>query len=508
MWHRPYVLLTLFGISLLAFAVRWYQIGESLWLDELHTAWCVEGSWQQVASRARLGNHSPLYFYLPWLTVQVFGASEISLRLPSLAAGMLLVPALGWWTAQGSKNLVAGLAVALLLAIDRHCIFYAQEARPYATLQLLAWVHAACVWRLSRQPTLPMRVFFITGAVVLIHLHYTAALFVAGELVYLASQCGGGHKDPRYSWKSLSLDTALVLLGWLPAASHILSVAALRQQWQRIPTDATFTGLVHLLRVDVYWLWPIAALGVTAIGRRFRHRVDAPAGDRRIILLLASVLVVPLFAAWLVTVAGEGNLFSRRYLWSSYAAVIVFGVYFWSLLPAPWMRGLVALAVLVASATDLVRQYTTDGRLLADRRQNWRAAVDWVNQQPVRGRQAAFLRSAFLEETWLQTRHDPILEAYCLAPIRTLYPVELEAYALATPDPARMRAETWRRVDKCDTVYFFVAGHSSVRGSFPQSLAAYLVRLDPKWRVTSTPTFGSLVVVQAQRDRPAVSSEE
>ena len=46
-------------ITVLGAYLRGRCAGESLWVDELHTAWVVADGWQEVAPRARIGNHSP-----------------------------------------------------------------------------------------------------------------------------------------------------------------------------------------------------------------------------------------------------------------------------------------------------------------------------------------------------------------------------------------------------------------------------------------------------------------
>src|SRR5688500_20002269 len=68
--------------------LRLWQARESLWLDELHTAWCALGTPSQITPRAMAGNQSPLFFWLEWLLVRALGASELVLRLPSLVAGI------------------------------------------------------------------------------------------------------------------------------------------------------------------------------------------------------------------------------------------------------------------------------------------------------------------------------------------------------------------------------------------------------------------------------------
>src|SRR5262245_50730431 len=89
-------------IGAVGLVLRVWQLGESLWLDELHTAWCVTTGWSEIAERALIGNQSPLYFYVPRLATSLLGTTEWTLRLPSLLAGMLLLAVIGglvWsWT--------------------------------------------------------------------------------------------------------------------------------------------------------------------------------------------------------------------------------------------------------------------------------------------------------------------------------------------------------------------------------------------------------------------------
>src|SRR6185369_3416608 len=104
------------GICVLAAALRIPPLGESLWLDELHTAWCALGPLDEVAERAAIGNQGPLYYWLEWLLADVFGPTEFSLRLLSLVSGSLLPLALFLLARRWSLT-TAGLIAAALVAV-------------------------------------------------------------------------------------------------------------------------------------------------------------------------------------------------------------------------------------------------------------------------------------------------------------------------------------------------------------------------------------------------------
>src|SRR5687767_474003 len=124
------------GVALVGAVGRWWQTGESLWVDELHTAWCVGGDLADVAPRAAMGNQSPVFFWLEWLVVRALGPSEGSLRLVSVCAGSLLPLALFALLKQLGQSAWVGFVAAVLVVVDPLAIFFATEARPYALVQL------------------------------------------------------------------------------------------------------------------------------------------------------------------------------------------------------------------------------------------------------------------------------------------------------------------------------------------------------------------------------------
>src|SRR6185369_7409386 len=74
------------AIAVMGTAWHVWLARESLWADELHTAWCAGGSFAEVGRRAAVGNQSPLFFWIEWLLTRLLGESEFVLRLPSLIA--------------------------------------------------------------------------------------------------------------------------------------------------------------------------------------------------------------------------------------------------------------------------------------------------------------------------------------------------------------------------------------------------------------------------------------
>ena len=118
-------------------ALRCQSLQDPVWVDELHTAWTVSGQFHEVAQRAALGNQSPLYFWLVHPVHQVCGQNEFSLRLVSLTSSILLLLTIPWVVHRLTGSLLSGCLSVALAAFDDQFLFYAVEARPYASVQLI-----------------------------------------------------------------------------------------------------------------------------------------------------------------------------------------------------------------------------------------------------------------------------------------------------------------------------------------------------------------------------------
>lgn len=132
-------------IILLAAALRFHHLGtQSLWNDEGNAYVQATRNFADIASNAARDIHPPGYYWLLAIWRGLAGESEIALRSLSTFASILSI---AFTFALGKRliNPVAGLAAALLVALNSFSIYYAQEARMYA---LLALCGAAGIWAL------------------------------------------------------------------------------------------------------------------------------------------------------------------------------------------------------------------------------------------------------------------------------------------------------------------------------------------------------------------------
>jgi hypothetical protein len=248
-------------VALVGAGLRLVQSGESLWLDELHTAWCALASLDEVGARAADGNQGPLFFWLQWALVRLLGASELSLRLTSILAGTALLMLVGVWVAQQTSPL-AGLVAATLLAVDPWAIFWGSEARPYALVQWLGTAHLLAVRPLLTRPTRGWRLFWVLGGAALFHLHYTAVLLFAAELVIAGVWWTLWPQRVVYRPSEAARDVLVLLVLMWPAAGTLATISQRRTNW------ALFVDAQPLDQLFAWW--PLALLDWR------RHNIPRP----------------------------------------------------------------------------------------------------------------------------------------------------------------------------------------------------------------------------------------
>lgn len=425
-------LLALWAITLAGLALRLTNVGESLWLDELHSGWVVRDAWSDVSWRAQIGNQGPVWFYAVKLVTTLGGESELTLRLLSLFAGTALIPVMYLlvcqWLAGAnaptsfspasdlgsvftSRSALPGLFAASLIAVDPNGIFYATEARPYACLQLCAAVQLGLFWQILRRPTTKLRIGWILLTALAFHLHYTGILILLGELVVLLGYYLLSRKPVPYRpWRAL-FDWQLAAMLCLPATGHVLEIARRREMWDRITEKPAWDKLL-----EIFPLYPVTALGlvlypiialaivvgILGVAQWYQGRAVAkPHASWRGILVVSSWLILPLLAAFAVTEYELARVFFRRYLIAFAIGPTLLMALLLTRLPQYWLQGAVAAMVLSLAVyhSNIVPQLRYDGRAVGDRNEDWRGAIAWLSKQYAQSPERIELYSGLLEET-------------------------------------------------------------------------------------------------------------
>jgi len=491
--------------------LRILQAGESLWLDELHTAWTVADGIDAVAWRAAIGNHSPVFFLLVWCAAKTIGMGEAAVRLPSLVAGIALVPLVYWTVSGWTSRASAGLLAAFLVSVDRNCIFYAQEARPYAWVQLVGLIHVVLFSRLIYAPVAGKRLTSAAMGALLFYLHYTSALLFVAELVYYVVLHVRKAWRPRYRPWQLSVDYGLMLVCCLPAAPHLVQIAARRANWSMFIEKWPPWMVQHWFPLwTCIWI-PLVVCAAAIVIRWLRLRLSGGHDGRcstghplignanpRLFVLVSCWMVVPIAVAWLTTRLDVARLFFPRYVIITVPALIAFAGLCCAASPGKLARGVCMVAVLLAAIHEsgIVRQYRWDGRIVGDRNQDWRSAVRALNDKAARGQAPVFVRSGLIEANGLRESHDERLRDYCLLPVSGIYRYEGDlATLIPLPTTGTGRLDEAHRqcIANAGQAWFLLAGPpEEVEKELLRGWKANNVRPD----VTERHRFGGVSVLR------------
>lgn len=182
-WERP----ALAGMLLLALALRAFKLDSPLWYDEIQTltGFVHEPFGKLVADYSSFNNHL-FYSLQAKLSIALFGESNWAFRLPAALFGVGSIWMI-WRLARLALGAGEAMAVAALLTLSYHHIWFSQNARGYT--ELMFWSLAALALFIQAMGTRSWKLwggFGLTLAAAM-YTHITAGFIVATlGLVYLA----------------------------------------------------------------------------------------------------------------------------------------------------------------------------------------------------------------------------------------------------------------------------------------------------------------------------------
>ncbi|MBN1595631.1 glycosyltransferase family 39 protein [candidate division FCPU426 bacterium] len=212
---KQYWILT--GILGLAAGLRLFDLGaHSLWVDEMAQVMTARASWKELFGQVSTHLSPPLDYML----LKIFagsGASEWWVRFPAVCYSLIAVYLVYLWAQKLANDQTAGLA-ALLLAMSPMAVAYAQEARMYSLLLMLALLSYVLAWLFYCRPNWKsaLALGLVNGLVLLTH--YFGFFMLLAETAFLGIAVSGLQARRRY-YALLSLATALpgaLFLPWLP----------------------------------------------------------------------------------------------------------------------------------------------------------------------------------------------------------------------------------------------------------------------------------------------------
>jgi hypothetical protein len=407
-----------------AVALHLVGIGESLWLDELFTAWVAFGTDGTLSERAALGNAVPPFYWLVQLSVAAFGPSEWAIRLPSVAFGAL-VPAAVYLLARAlTGSAWAGRVAGLLTALDGLCGAYGAEARPYALVQFFGAVQILAFWALLAGAGWRWRVCYVAATVALGYTQFTALALVAGELAFYALLL---LRRERMNYPPLRFACDLIGSGLflLPLVPLVLTVSDRRDNFWLGARMVNLEDLAMHHRQPVYLFLPAVVAIVVAFARGGWNRSSADSSPNAApVAFLVTVFYGTALPLWVLHRAGSSPLFTLRYTTILLLLPMV-GAGLCAVRSADRWVGIAfaVTALLLGQVTEgAARRLLEPDQSLRLRSEDWRGAIGVVNAHG--GRAPVFIGAGLIETDKYLTSDNPLAREYLLLPVRTVYPLD------------------------------------------------------------------------------------
>lgn len=501
------------AILIALIVTRLLQARESLWLDELHTAWAATADdWRETARRARDGNHSPLYFWLTAAVTRLLGVSELTVRLPSLIARALLPVALFVVTRRWTGSAWMALLPAWLAAVNPQAIYFGTEARPYALIQLVAVLHVALLVELAQRPTPAKRAGFVFGMALLFHLHYTAGLLLVGELVWLAGAGWTGADRVRYAARELGIDLLAIAAVATIALPDVQFVYGRRANWNAFIDHPSLIGGLQVVP------WAVTAVALLASAWTVRViwpkklRMSGPGPFDGALALCTAVVVAPYLVAWVASATDAARLVHPRYLATTAPAALLMLSVMLARFPQAALRrgGAIGLCVWGFFASGIPGEFSSHRRLIAFRTDDWRAAVTRLSAEPDAALVPVLLRSLLIESDDPAAGSNRRLEAYLGFPLNSLYRANLppgHLIALPRSAPWHLPADGLRQLSTASAAWLVIQADSHGADAIAFALRNTLASAAPAagvsgvndWSIAAKESFGTVHLVRLTR---------
>jgi len=293
------------------FLRAWGISDRGLWIDEYGTWWTIAGeTWGDCWSRAlEIHGQSPLYYLTARLSVDLFGFSALSLRLPSLLFGIGLLVLSYPLALRLFRDRRIALLTVLAFALNESLIYYSQEARPYAMALFCVggsfYFYAALLDRGGPGA----RLGYVLTTVATYYTHYLFGVVLLVQLLHLAAQ-----RPWRWTrWRPWIATTGLLGLMMLPGLWQLRALFARRQglDWIPLPSGplAVLEPAMDLL--DPTLLGAVAAAALLSWVWRREGRLVPPEAHAGIVVLW---LAVPFLLFSVLPRLFGINLLHERYL--------------------------------------------------------------------------------------------------------------------------------------------------------------------------------------------------
>lgn len=322
-WYEQYFgWIVLAGVLLVMGISLGVGLMQSVWFDEAYSILLAKKSAGEIMALTGVDTHPPFYYLLLHAWGNIFGWSELALRLPSVLA-MGGAAAVGTLLVKRMFGVRAALVALAFVVLAPFLMRYGFEIRMYALASLIvvSATYVLVVAVNAKDKTKQLWLYAAYAALVALGvytLYYTAVLWIVHVvwLVYLARQRKESVLKQR--WWLAYLGSLVLFLPWLPAFIRQLGNGALAPISQPLNVE-------NLVGVASFWAlyqpsWQLSGLmtlvllaaivfATLILSRAFKN---AGSKERPYLVLLALYAGLPVLIVALISLIKP--MYVERYL--------------------------------------------------------------------------------------------------------------------------------------------------------------------------------------------------
>ena len=287
----------------------WYS---NRWYDEIFTSWSALLPFERMVAATAGDVHPPGYYALVWLVAHLTGSNAVwLLRLPSALLSIAAIPLLAQIGRRLKLSDTAILWAVAFMALSQFQIYYGQETRMYALLQLEVLGAVLAVlerrWWLLAVCASAMLWTHNYGAI------YCALIFLVALVQEIRMPVTADPPGPVCNLPALIGSGAAALLSYMPwVPTLIRQLRAVGNWWQQPTTPGGFLEPIQ----QFVWGNPLGIL--TPISQVLVFALVAFATFRAVRLRLNALVPVMAFAPMLISVATEWVGMHPTYLYRTF----------------------------------------------------------------------------------------------------------------------------------------------------------------------------------------------
>ena len=174
-------------ILTIAFVLRLININQSLWLDEgINVIFARALSYKDLIFSYSVGDfHPPFYHLILKTAIEIFGSSELIVRLPSILFGVATVY-VTYLIARKLYDEKTGYIASTLMATAPLHIYYSQEARMYSLAAFFTSLSVFYFISIIKKDRLVYWIGFILSTALMLYCDYLPYLMLPIYFLFLA----------------------------------------------------------------------------------------------------------------------------------------------------------------------------------------------------------------------------------------------------------------------------------------------------------------------------------